>query len=369
MTRGTTRIRTTHVGALPGSGQAEPGDAVRAVVRAQIDAGIDIVNEGELTKNGNWVQFVNSRLGGFEPSESGATFDLLTSGRDWVEFSDFYEKALAGGTLFEQTRSAPDQIEGRRYDWVCTGPVEYVGQTELEREIALLAAALGEHPAHEAFLTSTAPASIEVGRVNEYYKDDEAYLFALADALAVEYEAIAAAGFQVQIDDAWIPALWDRIGIPMGLDAYRRYCMLRVEALNHALRNIPEERIRYHLCWGSWHGPHAYDIPMADIVDVMLAVRARTYLFEAANARHEHEYVVWDDVLLPDDKILAPGVVSHATPLIEHPDLVALRLRRFVERVGAERVIASTDCGLGLRCHPQIVWAKLTALGEGAARV
>ena len=153
----------------------------------------------------------------------------------------------------------------------------------------------------------------------------------------------------------------------MGLQAYQRYCALRVEALNHALRNIPPERVRYHLCWGSWHGPHAHDIPLADIVEVLLSINAQTYLFEAANVRHEHEFVVWKDVKLPDDKILAPGVVSHSTTLIEHPELVASRIERFAQIVGRERVIASTDCGLGLRCHPQIAWAKLKALSDGAA--
>jgi len=250
---------------------------------------------------------------------------------------------------------------------LCRGPIEYVGHEALQREIDTLRDALDGHPAEDAFLTTTAPASIEVGRTNEYYRTQEEFVFALADALKTEYRAIVAAGFQVQIDDAWLAALWDRIGIKMGLEAYKRYCMMRVEALNHALAGIPEDRVRYHLCWGSWHGPHLYDIPMKDIVDVMLAVRAQTYLFEAANARHEHEYTVWSDVKLPPGKILAPGVVTHSTPLIEHPELVSQRIQRFVRAVGPENVIASTDCGLGLRCHPQIAWAKLRALSEGAA--
>jgi 5-methyltetrahydropteroyltriglutamate--homocysteine methyltransferase len=236
----------------------------------------------------------------------------------------------------------------------------------LQREIDALRSALDGHSPADAFLTTTAPASIEVGRKNEYYKTQEEFVYALADALKVEYEAIAAAGFQIQIDDAWLAALWDRIGITMGLAAYKRYCMMRVEALNDALANIPEEQVRYHLCWGSWHGPHLYDIPMADIVDVMLAVKAQTYLFEAANARHEHEYVIWEHLALPEGKILAPGVVTHSTPLIEHPELVAQRIRRFTKIVGPENVIASTDCGLGLRCHPQVAWAKLNALAQGA---
>jgi len=372
--RSSERILTTHVGALPAPAGSAPAAsdeamhaAVREVVRAQRDAGIDIVNEGELTKSGNWVVFVNSRLSGFEAEPADRMIPMLTQGADWTEFADFYEKALAGGTLFEQTRSAPEQISARTVEWVCRGPIEYTGHAELAREIECLGRALDGGAPGDAFLTSTAPASIEVGRRNEHYESDEAFLYGLADALRVEYETIAAAGFLVQIDDAWLAALWDRIGIPMGLAAYKRYCMLRVEALNHALANVPAEQVRYHLCWGSWHGPHAHDIPLADIVDVMLAVNAGTYLFEAANARHEHEYTLWEDVALPAGKILAPGVVTHSTPLIEHPELVAQRIRRFADIVGPESVVASTDCGLGLRCHPQIAWAKLRALAEGAA--
>jgi 5-methyltetrahydropteroyltriglutamate--homocysteine methyltransferase len=375
MRRSSTKVLTTHVGALPGPletwegavGDAALGNAVNDVVTAQLAASIDVVNEGELTKGGNWVTFINSRLSGFEGVPAEGTFALLRSSRDWQEFDDFYAKAMAGGTLFEQTGSAPVQT-GRIRDWICRAPIEYTGQAALRREIDLLKSALGKHPVGDAFLTSTAPASVEVGRKNEHYADDEEFLYALADALKVEYETIAAAGLLVQIDDAWLPALWDRIGLKMGLDAYKRYCMLRVEALNHALANVPPEQVRYHLCWGSWHGPHAHDIPLADIVDVMLAVNAQTYLFEAANARHEHEYELWNHVRLPEGKILAPGVVTHSTPLIEHPELVSQRIQRFARIVGRENVIASTDCGLGLRCHPQIAWAKLGALSEGAAR-
>jgi 5-methyltetrahydropteroyltriglutamate--homocysteine methyltransferase len=375
MRRSVEKILTTHVGALPGPLQgtldvlpdAELRVAVHDVVRHQRAAGIDFVNEGELTKGGNFVTFINSRLSGFETVEGQSMSRVLTASQDWIEFADFYAKALEHGTLFEHTGSLPPQVRTRAVDLVCRDPVTYTGQQALEREIGALGAALDGQPAGDAFLTSTAPASIEVGRRNEYYRTEEEFVVALAEALRVEYEAIVAAGFQLQIDDAWIPALWDRIGMKMGLAAFKRYCMVRVEALNHALSNIPEEQVRYHLCWGSWHGPHLYDIPMADIVDVMLAVKAQTYLFEAANARHEHEYIVWEDVKLPTGKILAPGVVTHSTPLIEHPELVSQRIQRFARIVGAENVIASTDCGLGLRCHPQVAWAKLKALGDGAA--
>ncbi|MEY2854744.1 MAG: hypothetical protein RL030_1876 [Pseudomonadota bacterium] len=374
MRASTDRILTTHVGALP----APPGlwsdavvddallqDSVTQVVRQQRAVGIDIVNEGELTKRGNWTSFVNDRLTGFNPRQAGGSAKLLAQSADWIEFQDYYVAAMEAGTLFEQTGKAPGQA--RSVDWSCEGAIGYVGQDALQREIDLLRAGIGESSPGDAFLTSTAPASIETGRENNFYRSQEEYIFALADALSVEYEAIASAGFIVQVDDAWLAALWDRIGIQMGLPAYRKYCAIRVEALNHALRNIPVGKIRYHLCWGSWHGPHTMDIPLADIVDTMLSVKAQTYLFEAANVRHEHEFRVWEAVKLPDDKILAPGVVTHSTPLIEHPELVAFRLERFAQLVGRERVIASTDCGVGLRCHPQIAWAKLKALSDGAA--
>ena len=377
------RILTTHVGALPAPddvwGHLEVSDerlqeAVQEVCDFQLRAGMDFINEGELTKGGHWVQYINERLGGFEPAaEPGETGKLLMASVDWQEFDDFYAVNLARNTLFEQSGSAPTVPETDETnvtaiaDWVCTEPVSYRGEAALAREIAMLESALGDTPRSDAFLTTTAPLSLEPGRVNQFYKDDEEYVYALAEAMRVEYEAIANAGFQVQVDDAWLGALWDRIGIEMGLDGYRRYCAMRCEALNHALRNIPEEQIRYHLCWGSWHGPHAYDLPLPDIVDVMLAVKAQVYLFEAANVRHEHEAALWETTKLPEGKILAPGVVTHSTPLIEHPQLVADRLVRFARMVGRENVIASTDCGLGLRCHPQIAWAKLKALSEGAA--
>ena len=375
MRRSTDRILTSHVGSLPaprdlwslsGVDLARLKQATRDVVQKQRECGVDIVNEGEVTKGGNWVVFVNERLTGFEGKPPGASIALLKDSADWHEFDEFYKAAMEGGTLFEQTRAAPE-VTGRPLDWSCTGPITYCGQAALQREIDCLKEALGDSPPGDAFLTSTAPASLEPGRENLYYKSQEEFLFALADAMRVEYQMIARSGLLLQVDDAWLAALWDRIGVKMGLEGYKRYCAVRVEALNHALKGIPPEQVRYHLCWGSWHGPHSRDIPMADMVDTLLSINAQTYLFEAANVRHEHEYVVWGRTKLPDDKILAPGVVSHATTLIEHPELVSARIQRFANLVGKERVIASTDCGLGLRCHPQIAWAKLKALSEGAA--
>jgi 5-methyltetrahydropteroyltriglutamate--homocysteine methyltransferase len=374
MRASTDRILTTHVGNLPApkdlwvKGQVDDTRlraAVKDIVKQQRAVGVDIVNEGEATKNGNWVQFVNERLTGFVERPGNSMTKLLVESKDWVQFGDFYKAAVEGGTLFEQTRTVPEQT--RSLDWSCTSPVTYVGQKVLQREIDCLKDAVSGTLPGDAFLTSTAPASIEPGRINEHYKSQEEFLFAIAEALRVEYEAIAKAGFLVQVDDAWLAALWDRIGIPMGLAGYQKYCAVRVEALNHALRNIPEEQVRYHLCWGSWHGPHSQDIELKDIVQIMLSIKAQTYLFEAANARHEHEFAVWKTVKLPSNKILAPGVVTHSTPLIEHPELVAYRIERFANIVGRERVIASTDCGVGLRCHPQIAWAKLQALSDGAA--
>jgi 5-methyltetrahydropteroyltriglutamate--homocysteine methyltransferase len=370
MKRSTAKILTTHIGALPETSPLDrdaPDYAaklkaeVAAVVAKQREVGLDVINEGEFTKGGDWLSYVERRFGGFEQRPPGAN-PLIAQGQDRAEFADFYNYATERGTLFYM----PGR-QGRgmaRPTWVCTGPVTYLAEKEVERECALLTSLV---PAADAFLTSTAPASLEVYRRNEYYKTDEEYLYAIADAMRVEYEAIARAGVLLQVDDAWLPALWDRIGIQMGLEAFRRRCEIRVEALNHALANVPEDRIRYHLCWGSWHGPHVYDLEMKHLVDIMLKVKAQAYLFEAANARHEHEYDVWESVKLPAGKIVVPGCVTHSTDVVEHPELVSQRIQRFAKLVGKENVMAGTDCGFGWRSHPQIAWAKLKALAEGAA--
>jgi 5-methyltetrahydropteroyltriglutamate--homocysteine methyltransferase len=382
MRRSTDRILTTHVGALPAPDDVWANlkvdenrlqEAVGEVVAKQVECGVDFVNEGELTKGGHWTQYLAPRLGGYTPNEEkGGLGKLLMGSSDWEPFMDFYLAALQNGTLFESSGSAPHVPEGAEdsvilvEDWVATGPIHFTGQSVLDRELRTFKGALGATPVSDAFLTSTAPLSVEPGRARGHYASDEEHIYAIAEAMRVEYEAIHAAGFQVQVDDAWLGALWDRIGQSMGLDGYRRFCEIRCEALNHALRNIPEENVRYHLCWGSWHGPHSQDIPLADVVDIMLKVKATMYLIEAANVRHEHEVAVWDDVKLPDGKMLAPGVVTHSTNLLEHPELVANRIMRFAKAVGRENVIASTDCGLGLRVHPQLAWAKLKVLREGA---
>ncbi len=361
MQRSTSKILTTHVGSLPAPSGLSGEPAVRNLVERQIETGLDIINEGEYTKEGDWLSFTDQRFGGFTEGEPKGK-PIIAQGKDREEFADFYAWASARGSLFFEPG---DQIKRKRSYWVCTGPVTYTGQEALKREIDLLKSTAGS--SRELFLTSTAPASLEVYRANEHYSREEDFLYALAEALRVEYLAIAESGVLLQVDDAWLPALWDRIGIPMGLDAFLRRCQIRVEALNHALRGIPEDRIRYHLCWGSWHGPHAYDIGLMQMVNILLSVKAGAYLIEGANARHEHEYTVWEKAKLPAGKILIPGVITHSTDVVEHPELVSQRLQRFAKILGKENIIAGADCGFGGRTHPQIAWAKLRSLVEGAA--
>ena len=364
------RILTTHVGALqrpPAAEAALVGEAdesalesaVADVVRQQADAGIDIVNDGEFGKS-IWQWYVTERLDGVVRREHEAP---PLRGRDHAMFADFYSYAAeTPDVLFHGTdRAFWASIATRP---VCVGPITYKREP-VERDIANLKKGLEGVDVVDAFMPVVAPASAEVDMGNEHYATQDELLWALADALREEYRAIIDAGFQLQVDDAWIPALWDH-DPELDLDTYRGYCMTRIEALNHALEGLPTERIRYHLCWGSWHGPHATDIPLEQIVDLMLAVDAGVYSVEAANVRHEHEYHLWETVKLPDGKKLAPGVVTHSTNLIEHPELVAERIVRFAERVGRENVIASTDCGMGSRIHPELGWAKLRALADGA---
>jgi 5-methyltetrahydropteroyltriglutamate--homocysteine methyltransferase len=365
------RVLTTHVGALQRTPEAEAAllgeapeeqlaGAVADVVRRQVEAGIDVVNDGEYGKS-IWQWYVTERLDGIERQEREGLAPLR--GRDHLLFPDFYAYAL----------ETPDVLfhGSDRAFWnaiatvpVCVGPIAYK-TGPVERDIANLKAALEDVDVADAFLPVVAPASAEVDMGNEHYSTQEELLWALADALREEYRAIIDAGFMLQVDDAWIPALWDH-DPSLDLETYGAYCRTRVEALNHALEDLPVERVRYHLCWGSWHGPHATDIPLVEIVDLMLAVNAGTYLVEAANVRHEHEYHLWETVQLPEGKKLAPGVVTHSTNLIEHPELVAERIVRFADRVGRENVIASTDCGMGSRIHPELGWAKLAALVDGA---
>ena len=379
MKRSTDRILTTHVGSLvrpPGlvelmrakeNGQpydqqelaARVRSSVRDVVHQQVEVGVDILSDGEYGKP-SFSGYVNERLSGFErlprdPNES----PLLNWGRDRQLFREFYEE------YDRATGSASG------YPVVCTGAITYQGQAAVQSDIATFKAALaGVNPA-EAFIPAVAPGTIELQRRNTYYPTDEAYLFAIAEAMREEYRAIVDAGFVLQLDD---PRVVTQYGMPdpaPSIADYRKFAELRVEAINHALAGIPSDRVRYHLCWGSWHGPHVTDVPLKDIVDIVLRVRADAYSVEAANPRHAHEWQVWEDVKLPDGKILIPGVVAHTTNLVEHPELIAWRLTTYARLVGRENVIAGTDCGFSQgaftpRVHSSIMWAKLQALAEGA---
>jgi 5-methyltetrahydropteroyltriglutamate--homocysteine methyltransferase len=384
MKRSRDRILTTHAGALPrpdeliraiggGAGQEATKEGgtpldellrrlVPEVVRRQVDTGIDVVNDGEYGKAA-WTGYIHQRLGGFEARPRTAP-PIFETSYDMRSFAGYYGEAIKASTLWYRS-PAESPPPAAPVEYVCTGPITY-NPGAVQRDVANLRAALAQTPAVDAFLPVAAPASVEVGLKNEYYKTEEEFVFALAGAMAEEYRAITDAGLVVQIDDAWIPALWDQMLPDVKFDQYRKHCELRIEALNHALKGIPTDLVRYHICWGSWHGPHVSDIPMHDIVDIMLRVNARAYVFEAANVRHEHEYHLWENVKLPGGKAVIPGVVSHATNVVEHPDLVAERIVRFAERVGRENVLAGTDCGLGGRVHPQVAWAKLAALVEGA---
>ena len=383
------RILTTHAGSLPRpdalraawSAPASGADdatldallrgAVGDVVGAQQATGIDIPNDGEFGKPmraasdlAAWGTYIFGRLSGFGPTPPGAAAPdraqagqaMRIVGERWEQrqFADFY----AQSALVPNTASRP----------ACIGPIAYTGEAALRRDLANLKAATAAAGIAEAFVTSIAVGSLEMfcrGQ-NAHYARAEDFLAATAAALAVEYRAIVEAGFVLQLDDPGLPDTWDMLDPHPTLDAYKRYALLRIEALNEALVGIPEERVRYHICWGSWHGPHMTDLPLRDIVDVMLRVKAQAYSVEAGNVRHEHEYKVWRDAKLPAGKLLIPGVVSHATNVVEHPELVADRLVAYAKVVGRETVLAGTDCGLGGRVHPQIAAAKLRALTEGA---
>jgi len=390
MLRSSERILTTHAGSLPrpaalreawskptGSAHEEAQlDAllrasVADIVREQQRAGIDIPNDGEFGKPmrsaedlAAWGTYIFGRLSGFgktppgaaAPERAGPGEPMRIVGQRWEmrEFPEFY----AHSSLVPSIASRP----------TCIGPIAYVGEHALRRDLANLKSACEAADVTEAFVTSIAVGSLEMfcrGQ-NVHYATTESFLEAIASAMSVEYRAIVEAGFVLQLDDPGLPNTWDMLDPHPTLDEYKRYAMLRVEALNHALRGIPQDRIRFHMCWGSWHGPHTTDIPLRDIVDVMLRVNAQAYSVEAGNPRHEHEYKVWRDVKLPEGKILIPGVVSHATNIVEHPEVVADRILAYAKVVGRESVIAGTDCGLGGRVHPEIAFAKLRSLSEGA---
>ena len=383
MKRSTDRILTTHAGSLirpadllghmaarrdggdydEDAHQACLADSVASVVRRQADSGIDVVSDGEFGKSISWAQYALMRLSGFERRPVDTSANPFRRGADRERFAEFYDELDA--------TDAP----ATTMDAVCVGPIEYTGQGELERDIANLRAALadvGDAGVAEAFLPVAAPSSVIPDRKNEYYASDEKCLEAIAEAMRIEYRTIVDAGFVLQLDDARAAVTFDRMVPPASFADYRDWVARHVEVLNHALDGIPPDKVRYHVCWGSWPGPHTTDVPLGDIVDLILRVNAGAYLIENANPRHEHEWRVWEDVALPDGKILIPGVISHATNVVEHPELVAQRIVRIARLVGRENVMGGTDCGFAQspfyrRVHPSIMWAKLEALAEGAA--
>jgi 5-methyltetrahydropteroyltriglutamate--homocysteine methyltransferase len=372
------RILTSHVGSLVRplefvallrertAGREVPGfdDALRAavekVVQRQIEAGIDIVSDGEFGKGIGWEQYVIERLSGFSepPPISTGPQAAVPAWGDFAQFLDFYSEMFPK----EQYQERP---------FPCVGPISYTGHAALRRDIDNLKAAAAASKAYAAFLPVVAPASATAISPNLYYQTDEEYIYAMAEALRVEYRTILESGLLVQIDDAHLPFMYDRMVPPATDVEYLRWAELRIDALNHALRDLDTSRVRYHICWGSWNGPHTRDVPLKKIVTLLLKLNVGGYAIEAANARHEHEWKVWTEVKLPEGRMLMPGVVSHQTNVVEHPELVAERLVRFAKVVGRDRVIAGTDCGFAQgpfvrRVHESIMWAKLESLVQGA---
>jgi 5-methyltetrahydropteroyltriglutamate--homocysteine methyltransferase len=372
---------TTHAGALPRSpelremifaradGKPYDREALNArlraevadVVRKQAECGIDSVNDGEVGKT-NFTNYVRERLSGFEtrmlkPGEGPPPLSIAS--REMAKFSGFFNKGGKGFGGFAGAGPSRPQV-------FCVAPLKYTGHAALQEDLGCFRAALAGVKVAEAYLPANTPGTIEHWLRNDYYKSEEEFLYGIADAMREEYKAIVDAGFLLQIDDPDLPDGWQMYP-EMSVRDYRKYATLRVEALNHALRGIPREKIRLHVCWGSFHGPHENDIPLRDIIDIVFKVPASSYSIEASNPRHEHEWRVFEEVDVPDGAVLIPGVVGHCTDFIEHPELVAERLVRYAGLVGRENVMAGTDCGLGPRVgHESIAWAKLTAIAEGA---
>jgi len=339
--------------------------SIEEVVQQQADAGIDIVSDGEYSKGRNWAFYIHDRLTGvttrsLTAEEAKDPMASAGGGQDRVAFPEFYAE-------YDRVSGLGKRLGAR---FVVDAPLTY-SDVQVRRDIANLQAAAAKAKVAGAFLPVVAPASALPNAKNEHYADEKSLLWALADCLHQEYKTIVDAGLYVQIDDAFLPYMHEKMVPPMTHGQYRAWAQMRVDALNHALKGIPQERSRYHICWGSWNGPHAFDVPMKDIVDLMLQVNVGAYQFEAANPRHEHEWVVWRSIKLPPGKVLIPGVISHATNIVEHPELVAQRIVRLAEIVGKENVMGGTDCGFAQspfaqRVHPSIMWAKLKSLAEGA---
>jgi 5-methyltetrahydropteroyltriglutamate--homocysteine methyltransferase len=389
MKTSTERILTTHVGSIPRpesvrsllrarlAGQrideaelaARATEAVADVVRRQGEVGLDVVSDGEMSKT-SFLGYTDSRLSGFvsttastDPSASltgagGAWARRVDSRREWRAFREYYTEYL------------PREMPLATPPTVCEGPIAYTGQALLEKDLTTFKSALRGVNVAEAFVPAIAPAMVGRGQ-NRYYKTEEEYVFAIAEALRTEYRAIVDAGFILQIDDPGLGETWDMLIPAPPLEEYRRTQSRNLDALNHALTGIPEDRVRYHLCWGSWQGPHLEDLSLRDVVDLVLRVKAQAYSIEAATPRHAWEWRVWEDVKLPDGKVLIPGVIAHTTAVVEHPETIAERLTTYARLVGRERVIAGADCGfaqgaLFQRQHPSVMWAKFEALVAGA---
>jgi 5-methyltetrahydropteroyltriglutamate--homocysteine methyltransferase len=383
MKRSTNRILTTHVGSLPRPAdliemyrdqapaeklESRLTSAVGDVVRQQIEAGIDVVNDGEFGKPmsdevdyGAWATYVFGRLSGFEMRDLSGNFDLLKSvmggSKDRRDFAEYYAtpEAYAGPS----TRPIRFPIN--------VAPIRYTGHEVIQRDIRNFKAALSGKNIEEAFMTAIVTGvTILPG---EYYKDTDEQAAAVAEAMREEYKAITEAGINLQLDDPIIVNVYEwQYSMSGDMAAFRKWAESHIELVNHALAGIPEDKVRYHICWGSWKGPHSTDLPLRNVIDLMLKVKASQYSVEAANPQHEHEWKVWRDVKLPAGKAVIPGVVSHKTNVLEHPEVIADRIMRYAEAVGRENVIASTDCGMGGRIHPTIAWAKLRALSAGAAQ-
>ena len=379
MKRGGNRILTTHVGSLirPAALQeflrlkqaGKPYDAaayqkclrgsVAEVVHKQAEVGVDVVSDGEFGKSISWSQYVLERLSGFErrPIKRGA--NPFARGVDRERFGEFYAE-------LDAREGIATAVEA-----VCVGPISYTGQAELARDIDNFKSALKDVSVEGAFLPVAAPASVIPDRKNEYYKSDEELIRAIGAAMRTEYRTIIDAGFLLQLDDARAAVTYDRMVPPASFADYRKWLALQLAVTNEAIAGLPADRIRYHVCWGSWPGPHTSDVPLKDIVDLILTLKVGALVIEGANPRHEHEWRVWEDAKLPEGTALIPGVISHATNVVEHPDLVAERIVRLARLVGRENLIAGTDCGFAQgpfhrRVHPSIMWAKLSALVEGA---
>jgi 5-methyltetrahydropteroyltriglutamate--homocysteine methyltransferase len=380
MKRSTDRILTTHVGSLPrpeelvevmiaqdkgetvdqGDYDKRLKDAVAGVVKKQVDLGVDIVDDGEFSKRG-FAVYAHERLGGLEPTGRARPSPWAES-RESHAFPEFY--AAEQGA--KDKKPTPSSMQ-----MACTAPLTYKGQALLDRDLANLRAAVDAAGVEEAFVPAISCSDIAGNQLNEHYASDDDFLYAIADAMNVEYKAIVDAGFLLQIDDPRLINYYVK-NPQLSVDQCRAWAETQVEAINHSLKGIPEDRVRYHTCYGINMGPRVHDMEMKDFIDIVLKINAGAYSFEAANQRHEHEWRIWEDIKLADGKFIIPGVITHSAVLVEHPELVAERIMRFASVVGRENVMAGGDCGFGTQAmaepevHPTIVWAKFQAMAEGA---